>query len=46
MAGDADDSPLTTRGLAWFTDAFTLSPRAEWLLTLSGAEHMLGGITG
>ena len=46
VAGDADNSPLTTRGPAWFTDAFTLSPGADWLLTLSGAEHMLGGISG
>lgn len=46
VAGDADHSPLTNRGPAWFTDAYTLSPGAECLLTLFGAEHMLGGISG
>jgi predicted dienelactone hydrolase len=46
VAGDADQSPLTTRGPAWFTDAFTLSPGADCLVTLFGAEHMLGGISG
>jgi dienelactone hydrolase len=46
VAGDADQSPLTTRGPAWFTDAYTLSPGADCLVTLFGAEHMLGGISG
>lgn len=46
VAGDKDVSPLTTLGPQWFTDAFTLSPGAEWLLTLFGGEHMLGGISG
>lgn len=46
VAGDNDASPLTTLGPEWFTDAFTLSPGAEWLLTLLGGEHMLGGISG
>lgn len=46
VAGDADYSPLTTSGPAWFTDAYTLSPGANCLVTLFGAEHMLGGISG
>jgi dienelactone hydrolase len=46
VAGDRDVSPLTTLGPEWFTDAFTFSPGAEWLLTLLGGEHMLGGISG
>lgn len=46
VAGDADRSPLTSRGPDWFTDAYTLSPGANALVTLFGAEHMLGGISG
>ncbi|SET31865.1 alpha/beta hydrolase family protein [Stigmatella erecta] len=46
VAGDRDNSPLTVRGPEWFTDAYTLSPGPKSLLTLSGAEHMLGGISG
>jgi hypothetical protein len=46
VAGDHDYSPLTVRGPEWFTDAYTLSPGAKWLVTLFGAEHMLGGISG
>jgi pimeloyl-ACP methyl ester carboxylesterase len=46
VAGDQDHSPLTVRGPDWFTDAYTLSPGAKWLITLFGAEHMLGGISG
>lgn len=46
VAGDKDYSPLTVRGPDWFTDAFTLSPGANKLVTLFGGEHMLGGISG
>ncbi|MEM7683177.1 MAG: alpha/beta fold hydrolase [Pseudomonadota bacterium] len=46
VAGDEDDSPLSTRGPDWFTDAYRLSPGASDLLTLFGGEHLLGGITG
>jgi pimeloyl-ACP methyl ester carboxylesterase len=46
VAGDKDDSPLTVLGPEWFTDAYTLSPGADWLVTLFGAEHLLGGISG
>lgn len=46
IAGDRDQSPLSTRGPDWFTDAYRLSPGAAGLVTLFGGEHMLGGIQG
>ncbi|NUU77665.1 alpha/beta hydrolase family protein [Paenibacillus xylanilyticus] len=46
IAGDHDQSPLTTRGPDWFTDPYFLSPGSKSLLTLFGAEHSLGGISG
>jgi dienelactone hydrolase len=46
VAGDRDDSPLSVRGPDWFTDAYTLSPGGKCLVTLFGAEHGLGGISG
>lgn len=46
VAGDADQSPLSTRGPDWFTDPYTLSPGPKSLLTLIGGEHGLGGIPG
>jgi len=46
IAGDQDISPLTVRGWDWFTDAYTLSPGADWLVTLHDGEHLLGGISG
>jgi dienelactone hydrolase len=46
VAGDKDQSALTVRGPEWFTDAYFLSPGAQSLLTLFGAEHSLGGISG
>ncbi|AEW99617.1 alpha/beta hydrolase family protein [Streptantibioticus cattleyicolor] len=46
VAGDHDDSPLSTRGPDWFTDPYTHSPADKSLLTLFGAEHSLGGIPG
>ncbi|MET0931753.1 MAG: chlorophyllase [Aeromicrobium sp.] len=46
VAGDHDDSPLTSRGPEWMTDAYHLSPGATDLLTLFGGEHSLGGIPG
>jgi len=46
VAGDKDISALTVRGWDWFTDAYTLSPLPKSLLTLFGAEHGLGGISG
>ncbi len=46
VAGDQDQSPLSTRGPDWWTDAYTLSPADKSLLTLLGAEHTMGGIAG
>ncbi|MBD0673160.1 alpha/beta hydrolase family protein [Streptomyces sp. CBMA156] len=47
VAGDQDLSPhLTVRGAAWHTDPYVLSPGPKSLLTLFGAEHGLGGISG
>ena len=46
VAGDRDDLPLTVRGPEWLTDPYALSPGPKSLLTLHGAEHSLGGITG
>lgn len=44
VAGDHDQSPLSTRGPDWFTDVYRLSPGARSLVTLFGGEHYLGGI--
>ncbi|WP_213816893.1 chlorophyllase [Glaciihabitans sp. dw_435] len=46
VAGDHDQSQLSTRGPDWFTDVYFQSPGAQSLVTLFGAEHSLGGITG
>jgi hypothetical protein len=46
VAGDHDQSHLSTRGPDWFTDPYFLSPGSKSLLTLFGAEHSLGGISG
>jgi pimeloyl-ACP methyl ester carboxylesterase len=46
VAGDKDQSFLSVRGPEWFTDAYFLSPGPKSLLTLFGAEHSLGGISG
>ena len=46
VAGDKDQSLLSVRGPDWFTDAYHLSPGGKSLLTLFGAEHSLGGISG
>jgi dienelactone hydrolase len=46
VAGDRDQSQLSTRGPDWFTDPFTYSPGPKSLLTLFEAEHSLGGIVG
>lgn len=46
IAGDRDQSPLSSRGPDWFADAYALSPGASDLLTFYGAEHSLGGIVG
>jgi predicted dienelactone hydrolase len=47
VAGDKDASPhLTVQGPEWHTDPYYLSPGPKSLLTLFGAEHGLGGISG
>ncbi|GAA0477505.1 hypothetical protein Ade02nite_68520 [Paractinoplanes deccanensis] len=46
VAGDNDQSALSTRGPDWFTDAYFESPAPKALLTVFGGEHSLGGITG
>ena len=46
VAGDHDQSRMSSRGPDWVTDAYTHSPGATDLLTLHGAEHSLGGIVG
>jgi dienelactone hydrolase len=44
VAGDHDQSLLSTRGPDWFTDVYRYSPGAGSLLTAFGAQHSLGGI--
>ena len=47
VAGDKDTSPhLTVRGADWHADPYLLSPGPKSLLTLFGAEHGLGGVSG
>jgi predicted dienelactone hydrolase len=47
VAGDKDDSAfLTVQGPDWHTDPYVLSPGPKSLLTLFGAEHGLGGVSG
>lgn len=44
VAGEADQSPLTTRGPDWFTDGYHESPGPKSLPRVAGAEHGLGGV--
>jgi Chlorophyllase enzyme len=46
IAGDHDQSPLTVRGPDWFSDPYFCSPGPKSLVTLFGAEHSLGGVSG
>ncbi|GAA2812279.1 chlorophyllase [Kitasatospora aburaviensis] len=47
VAGDKDDSAfLTVAGPDWHADPYALSPAPKSLLTLFGAEHGLGGVSG
>jgi len=47
VVGDEDASPhLTVRGADWHADPYFLSPGPKCLLTLFGAGHGLGGISG
>ncbi|EPS39203.1 hypothetical protein H072_6988 [Dactylellina haptotyla CBS 200.50] len=45
--GDDDASPhLSSRGPDWHADPYTQAPGSKDLLTLKGAKHGLGGISG
>lgn len=47
VAGDADLNPYFSARLSYRSDAFTLSPQPDTtLLTLVGAEHIYGGVSG
>ncbi|MFJ8965464.1 alpha/beta hydrolase family protein [Lentzea sp. NPDC102401] len=47
VAGDADASAhLTTMGPDWHADPYHLAPGPKHLLTLFGAEHGFGGVSG
>lgn len=47
VAGDQDDSKhFTDVGPDWHVDPYRLAPAPKTLLTLFGAEHLLGGISG
>lgn len=47
VVGSADINPfITVRGADWYTDAFHHAPGIQQMLTLQGAKHCLGGISG
>ncbi|PTA48248.1 alpha/beta fold hydrolase [Micromonospora sp. RP3T] len=46
VAGDRDQSAMSTRGPDWFTDAYHLSPAPKSLLTIAEGQHTLGGVAG
>jgi predicted dienelactone hydrolase len=47
VCGDEDLSPhFTTRNADWHTDSYHISPASDFLLTLIGGKHGLGGIAG
>lgn len=46
VAGDRDLNPDFSERLSFRWDTYTLSPGPKTLLTVFGAEHMLGGISG
>jgi len=46
VAGDKDVNPNFTDRVDWRADAYFLSPGPKCLLTLFGAEHSLGGVSG
>ncbi|NUW46179.1 alpha/beta hydrolase family protein [Nonomuraea rhodomycinica] len=47
VAGDKDDSRhFTDVGPDWHADPYRLAPAPKSLLTLFGAEHLLGGVSG
>lgn len=47
VVGEKDVNPnLTVRGADWQTDSYFLSTGPKCLLTISGAGHGLGGVSG
>lgn len=46
VAGAKDVNPIFSSREDWRSDAYHLSPAPKFLLTVSGAEHGLGGIAG
>lgn len=47
VVGENDASPhLNVKGPSWHADSFYGSPGADYLMTVLGAEHGLGGISG
>lgn len=46
VAGDKDLNPMFSDRLSYRSDAYFLSPGPKSLLTLFGAEHILGGVSG
>lgn len=48
VVADAEDvaAHLTTRDAGWYRDPYELSPNSKALLTVTGVQNGLGGITG
>lgn len=46
LVGDQDFSPSFSARRDWRSDAFHLAPPPRTLVTLFGADHLLGGISG
>jgi predicted alpha/beta-hydrolase family hydrolase len=46
VAGDLDQSDNFSARKDWRADAYTLSPGPKTLLTMFGAKHALGGVSG
>ena len=46
IVGDADSNPNFSTRADWRADAYNLAPGPKTLLTVFGAEHIFGGISG
>jgi len=47
VVGEKDINPfMTVRGADWYVDRYLFSPGPKSLLTIAGAGHILGGISG
>jgi len=47
VVGEKDINPfMTVRGADWYVDRYLFSPSPKSLLTIAGAGHILGGISG